>query len=98
MLRLIARKDLEKYFADSGGSNVRNLASDGVAWNFQVPHRLTFGRSIGVGGEPLCRGLGSRGFTERFHGNALVTPLHDDHVIPAPPPPPHPPLPPLALP
>jgi len=30
LLRLIARKDLEKDFADSGGSNVRNLQA--TAW------------------------------------------------------------------
>src|SRR5439155_10190344 len=50
------------------------------AWNFQVPS-LTFVRSIVGGGELLCRGLGSRWFTERFHGNALVTDFQDDQVF-----------------
>jgi len=31
MLRLVARKDLDEAFADSGGSNVRNYARDDVA-------------------------------------------------------------------
>jgi hypothetical protein len=42
---------------------------------------LTYVRSIGVGGVGLRRGLGSRGFAERFHGNALVTHLQDDQVF-----------------
>src|SRR5262245_37996846 len=42
---------------------------------------LTVVRSIGVGGEFLCPGLGSRWFTERFHRNALVTHFLDDQVF-----------------
>src|SRR2546425_3510581 len=81
MLRLIARKDPRRTSATPAAATSATYASDGVAWNFQVPHRLTFVRSIGLGGELLCRGLGSRWFTERFHGNALVTHLQDDQVF-----------------
>jgi len=35
--------------------------------------RFAFVRWIGSARESLCRGLGSRWFTERFHRNALVT-------------------------
>src|SRR5580658_5862424 len=37
--------------------------------------------SIGVAREFLCRGLGSRWFTERFNRNALVTDVQDDQVF-----------------
>src|SRR2546425_11481412 len=78
MLRLIARKDPRRTSATPAAATSATYASDGVAWNFQVPHRLTFVRSIGLGGGLLCRGLGSRGVTERFHRDALVTHLQDD--------------------
>src|SRR6476661_4122455 len=45
------------------------------------PFRLFFVRWISVGEGSLCRGLGSRWFTERFHRNALVTHFQHGQVF-----------------
>src|SRR5439155_9589385 len=44
-----------------------------VALSPPVPFRLFSSGGLASARESLCRGLGSRRFTERFHRNALVT-------------------------
>src|SRR6185437_15922574 len=46
-----------------------------------VPFRPFFVRWIKSRSESLCRGLGSRWFTERFHRNALVAHFQHGQVL-----------------
>src|SRR4051794_31502047 len=44
-----------------------------LVWQVPVPLRSPSSGGWASARESLCRGLGSRWFTERFHQNALVT-------------------------
>src|SRR5450755_2099511 len=52
-----------------------------VAPSPPVPLRLFSSGGLASARKPLCRGLGSRWFTERFHRNALVTHFQHGQVF-----------------